>query len=140
MTSIVSEAVEALNAHSKPVTRIPWLFSLSGIGFMFSGMALRHRDLGMERFVRMHWFAVLLMPIIPLGIYLLSHPVDETRRERKRLYIVHRAVTLKGVTAIWGLGGLLKLFFSGWLIACGVFFGLVILVTLATAVSHLIKG
>ena len=140
MTSIVSEAVEALTAHSKPVTHNPWLFSLNGIGFMFSGMALRHRDLGMDRFVRMHWFAMVFVPIIPLGIYLLSHPVDEMRREQKGLYFIHRAVSLKGVTAIWGLGGLLKLFFSGWLIVFGVFLGLVVLVTLVAAVGLLIKG
>ena len=140
MAAIVSETVEALNLHSMPVARKPWLFSISGIGFMFSGVALRHRDLGIERFVRMHWFALFYVPVLPLGIYLLSHPLNEIGREQKGLYIIHRAVRLQGVTAIWGAGGLLKLVFSGWLIVFGVFFGLVLLVTLVAAVSLIAKG
>jgi hypothetical protein len=141
MASVVSETVETLTANSKPVRRNPWLFSLNGIGFMFSGLALRHRDLGEDRFIRMHWFAILFVPVLPLGIYLLSHPLNEvTRREQKDLYFVHRAVSPKGVTSIWGIGGVLKLFFSGWLIVFGVFFGLVLLVTVVAALNLMAKG
>jgi hypothetical protein len=139
MVSVVSETVEALTAHSKPVVRNPWLFSFNGVGFMFSGVALRHRDLGLDRFVRMHWFAIFYVPVLPLGVYLLSHPLDATGREQKGAYLIHSAVRISGVTAIWGVGGLLKLVFSGWLIVFGVFFGLVLLVTLVAAIS-LISG
>lgn len=120
MTTIPSNVAATLDQYSKPVRSNPILFRLNGIGFGFSGTALRHPDLGQPLFVRMHWFTLAWIPILPLGIYLLSNPVDERGRKQEGNYFIHRTVKIKGVTEIWGLGKFLGMLFSGWLICLAV--------------------
>lgn len=120
MTRILSDTEEILEANSTPISAVPWLFSFHASGFMFHGVGLHHRDLG-ERFVRTHWFALVFVPIIPLGIYL----VEKDRAQstwRQRVLIVHRKVKLRGLVQIWGLAETVWLIASAWLLTFGVIF------------------
>lgn len=110
-------AAHVLKRMSKPVRANPILFSVNGVGFGFAGTALRHPDLDADMFVRMHWFKIVFVPIIPLGIYLLSNPVDKDGRARGGSYYIHRAVKIAGVSRVWGAGGFWGMFFSAWGIA-----------------------
>jgi hypothetical protein len=122
MTRIVSDTEQILAQHSGPVPVLPWLFDIHGSGFMFYGYSLRHRDLGIDRYVRTHWFTLAYVPIFPLGAYLLSDDVDESGRPKKRkTMIVHRRVYARGVAKIWGLEGLLWLIGSAYLVLLGIF-------------------
>ena len=123
MSSAVSETVRTLDAHSQPVANLPWLINLHGFAFDFAGARLRHVDLGGDRYVRTHWFIFLFMPVVPLGIYLVSNPVDELRRTQRYFYIIHRKLKLRAVSEVWGTGGLVRLIGSGWLRSFLIFFG-----------------
>ncbi len=120
MTQQANGAAALIEQFSKPVRTNPVLFRINGIGFGFSGTALRHPELGEDLFVRMHWFTFVFVPIIPLGIYLLSHPHDQKGRIRHGSYYIHRAVRVRGVTEIWGSGKFFVMLVSGWLITVAV--------------------
>lgn len=123
MSSAVSETLRTLDAHSQPVANLPWLINLHGFAFDFAGARLRHVDLGADRYVRAHWFIFLFMPVLPLGIYLVSNPIDELRRTQRNFYVVHRKLKLRAVRGIWGARGLAWLIGSGWLRSFLIFFG-----------------
>lgn len=123
-------APELMEQMSKPVRRNPVLHTVNGIGFGFAGTALRHPDLGGDLFVRMHWFKVVFIPILPLGIYLLSNPVDDKGRSRGGSYHIHRAVQIRCVNAIWGAGDFWGMLLSAWGIAIAV----VVVAVLAVAI------
>jgi len=123
MSSVASETLRTLDAHSKPAVHLPWLINLHGFAFDFAGASLRHVDLGPDRYVRTHWFIFLFMPVLPLGIYLVSNPVDELRRTQRHFYVVHRKLKLRAVREIWGARGLAWLIGSGWLRTFTIFFG-----------------
>ena len=102
---------------SKPVKMKPVLYTVNGIGFGFAGIALRHAELGEYLFVRMHWFKLVFVPVLPLGIYLLENPLDNKGRFQGGSYYIHRAVQIGGVTGLWGAGKFWGMLLSAWGIA-----------------------
>ena len=124
----VTPAGRLLLQHSKSIGALPWLYDLHGIGFMFHGAALKHDDIGPDLFARTHWITLIYVPIIPLGIYLLSHPKNKRDLPRKNRVFVHRSIKLSGVIAAWGVKGLMWLIGSAWLIALGAFAVMVVFV------------
>lgn len=131
----MANTVEVLERMSKPVRSNPWLYSINGIGFGFAGTALRHPDIGDDLFVRMHWFKIVFLPIVPFGIYLLSNPVDDKGRRQGGHYFIHRAVQIGGVHAIWGAGGFWGMLLSAWGIAFAVVAALSLAIFAAMALS-----
>ena len=136
MVATTSSVVEILNQNSREIRAKPVLFRVNGIGFMFSGTALRHPDLGHDLFVRMHWFTVVFVPILPLGIYLLSHPVDDRGRERGGQYYIHRTISIRGVNEIWGGPAFFGMLVSGWLITAGIVLAIGVVVAIFSMLQH----
>lgn len=116
---------------SKPVKLKPVLYTINGIGFGFAGIALRHPELPEWLFVRMHWFKIVFVPILPLGIYLLENPVNDRGQSQGGSYYIHRAVQIGGVTGLWGAGKFWGMLLSAWGIALaivGVIVGAVLII------------
>ena len=63
----------------------------------------------------MHWLKILLFPVLPLGIYLVSGHSPS--------YVVHRNVAINGVLKIWGWAGLLWMLLSAWIFVLLAIFG-----------------
>lgn len=83
----------------------------------------------------MHWFKVAFVPIFPIGIYLLSNPVDDKGRSRGGSYYIHRAVKIGGVTRVWGAGAFWGMLLSAWGIALAVIGGIVAIGFIFSAMS-----
>jgi hypothetical protein len=115
---LLSETEQMLQDNSTSIHKVPWLFNFHACGFMFHGVGLHDRDLG-ERFARVHWFVLVFVPIIPLGIYLVEKDPEHSTW-RTRMIIVHRKLKLKGLVAVWGLANTVWLITSAWLITFGV--------------------
>jgi hypothetical protein len=100
-------AEQLLEANSRPVRHAPVLWWWWGCGFSLGGAALRNVELGQALYVRMHWFKLLLCPILPLGIYLVSGGSPH--------YAFHRTVTINGVVKIWGWASFVWMLVSAWI-------------------------
>jgi hypothetical protein len=80
----LAERVRALRAGALPVERPPSLYRTNGIGTTLLGHYF-DREFA-PAFYTVHFFTFLWIPIIPLGIYMVKHPVDENGRQNPDRY------------------------------------------------------
>jgi hypothetical protein len=80
----LAERVKALRVGALPVEHPPSLYRINGIGTTLLGHYF-DRDFA-PAFYTVHFFTLLWIPIIPLGIYMVKHPVDESGRQNPDRY------------------------------------------------------
>lgn len=103
------EKLALLDRYSTPVNHPPRLVysvPLFFIARLLTG-GLRDSDLPEGQYIKMHWF-IFFIPLIPLGIFLVSRALNK-KGEKTGAYYFHRRVRIKAVTEIWGAGAFLGL-------------------------------
>jgi hypothetical protein len=81
----LAERVRALRAGALLVESPPSLYRVNGIGTTLLGHYF-DREIP-PAFYTVHFFTFLWIPIIPLGIYMVKHPVDENGRQNPDRYL-----------------------------------------------------
>ena len=119
-----SERAKMLNASLTDILDPPPLFRFHGVGVVLLGW--QFDELLAPYYLRMHWFTVLFVPVIPLGVYLV---IDEASGEltfakklsTSRFHRIYQGQLIRFYATV--LGEVILPF----LIICGLVFGLALL-------------
>jgi hypothetical protein len=120
---------EALRRSLRPLDRAPGLYRLNGCGTTMLG---RYYDPTLSpKFYSLRWFTFFLIPILPLGIYLVSKP--------NSTYFFHASIRRRELNALYrrGFGTLVWSGVGETIFVLGSAFALIILIgSVLTLIKH----
>lgn len=91
---------ELLKARIQPITSAPLLRRGNGCGWTLLG-TFHDPALGRIYFKR-YFFTLFWVPLIPLSVYLVSHPTDQAGKEIGDIYRFHGRLSMKDLREIYG--------------------------------------